>query len=285
MSIKQELLPLLQTKVTAHFNDQLAFTACSGSYMYGHHSNSKSDIDMMVILKSTENRTQQLLLVEEFIPHYLAFHKELQQTPDLDFPGEYVTTSQIEDAINGRGFDSDKDEEKITLSSITADYFCEQIDNSYRLWLSMMAFSLYVAGDLASFCDYKMRALTTIIKYLLFESQASHADAQSLLDYLLSNTDKNASFGITEKYSAIVQQELHFFELALHFLYTEGVLCAPSNGIYTVNCHAIQDWQISVLHHLKNRGFQNEPLLSLADQHKLSLTAHRLHKNNQDQYL
>ena len=82
----------------------------SGSFAYQGARQSRSDIDVVVVLDrsvASPASEETMELIRSFVDAYLAVHARHDFDPDLDFPGEFVTPAMLEEAIGWRSLDLD----------------------------------------------------------------------------------------------------------------------------------------------------------------------------------
>jgi len=193
----------------------------SGSFAYDGARAGHSDIDVVVVLGKAIRApagADTTVLIRRFVDEYLALHAAHGLQPDLDFPGEFLTELLIQQAAEGRGLACDGSLGRLWLSAVESEeYWINRPDRWFRAWLSMTAFSQYLAGSRSYHSAAKLCAWKTILRFVLL-----HAGTLSLV--LDDVFDRLTQFGVKERYRSFRAVEHGWVHRALHELAAEGAL-------------------------------------------------------------
>lgn len=89
----EKLLNAFNEGISRNFNDDLAFAFITGS-VARQEEQPNSDIDMLVVVKSVDFDG-----IEKFKKWYMDIHETFAHTPDMDYPGEVVSETNLQRAL------------------------------------------------------------------------------------------------------------------------------------------------------------------------------------------
>lgn len=213
----------------------------SGSFAYQGARQSRSDIDVVVVLDlsvAPPASEETMELIRSFVDAYLAVHARHGFDPDLDFPGEFVTPAMLEQAIEWRSLDLDGGVPARFPPVLADDYWLDRPDRWYNAWISMTAFSRFPVGDRDYYSAVKLAAWKTIARFLLLR-----ADRRLLTpDEMLLGLDQ---FGVKPRYPDFWTVERDWVDRVLEDLQTEGAVVL-ANGLIESNLDRLGEWQRQV---------------------------------------
>lgn len=255
-----------------NFRGNLIFLISSGSFAYRGATKGRSDLDVMAVLKEDVRdmpRDDLRRMTHGFIDEYIAIHEEYDYALDDVFPGEYITPTNVRDAINGRGFETTT-VGKLCLPKASNEYYLGSRENYYRAWRSMLAFSKKLAGNETQFQSAKLQAWETNIKYLLSSRDLRRVNRDSLLRILTSVEDKWESVGVTKKYLTFSEDEKEYVERVLTRLRIQGILDYSDDEFEVKNANLSQ-WENEIVESIgSGRIMQSSFLFSDEDDERFA---------------
>ena len=209
----------------------------SGSFVYGGAQPGESDIDVVVVLDaaSVPADGDTLARIRRFVDVYLEVHAEAGLDPDLDFPGEYVVPAALDEAIAWRGIATEGRVARELPPPDAPDYWIGRPDRWFNAWLSMTAFTRFLAGDPFYHDAQKLAAWTTIARFLLLRSGGGALAEEELWPDL-------AQFGVKSRYHALRPLEEPCLRRALALLEREGVL-TRDDGLLVPAMEPLRAWE------------------------------------------
>jgi hypothetical protein len=159
----------------------VSYAFLTGGFVLGTSSN---DIDIVVVLRrdrlTAYDMAQYQNIACRFSEEYLTIHQKLGYLPDLDFPSDILTDVQIENAIEGRGFDLMN--QKLALRSISDNdgFLDEKIDYRVWLWELLTTSEGFITGSYEDFRRDRLKAIETITLFALCSSDPITSDVALL---------------------------------------------------------------------------------------------------------
>lgn len=258
----QEIKDEIIQKAKVVFGDDLHFVSLAGSVIYGGSVLGKSDLDIVLLLNDNFliNNTKEQLHEKcmKFAEHYIYIHKKYGFSPDLLFPGEFLTLGMVDDVIAGRGF-AVKDN-RLHLPPASGSYYLGSEETWFRAWLSMLAFSKRLQGSSVEFRKIQKRAWKTIILFLLSKHDGLHIAPTDITQSLIKNTNKALGFGVTDNYFLFEALELLIIKDVFKMLCKEGFL-TKKKQIYFLNKDKILDWEKRLVQKISNKTIRNAELI------------------------
>lgn len=189
----------------------------SGSFVYGGARPGESDIDVVVLLDPAPvpADAETLSRIRRFVDRYLEVHAEAGLDPDLDFPGEYLVPAQLDEALAWRGVATGGRVARELPPPDAPDYWIGRPDRWFNAWLSMTAFTRFLAGDRAHHEARKLAAWIAIVRFLLLRSGPGPVGEEALWAGL-------DQFGVKPRYHALRLLEEPWLARALDALGSEG---------------------------------------------------------------
>lgn len=223
------------------FAGRLKAAWLSGSAVYQGAKPGRSDIDVVVVLEGdvalpADEAT--IAQIRRFVDEYLLVHARLGLDPDLDFPGEYVVPATLEEAIAWRGFAYEGAVPAEFPPVDSSDYWLGRPDRWFHAWVSMTAFSRFLAGDRAFHSEAKLAAWTAVVRFVLRNVAAASASIDDLLPML-------AQFGLKPSYRAFWPGEREWVRRAVEALEAQGFV-ALDHGRIVPNRSRLQQWEREV---------------------------------------
>jgi hypothetical protein len=168
------------------------------------------DIDTMVILDDSMLNDKELFKEKwaGFVLGYRDIHTLYGFKPDNAFPGDFVTVSQVYDAVNGRGFVNKDGQIYLQPMNSIQD---ESSENDYRLFRSMLIIGRYISGNESFLNDVKSLSTDCLIKYLFIKKP--EMTVNDIITELLSGNEKEL-YGFDKRY------EPHFSRYMLPLIRT-----------------------------------------------------------------
>jgi len=188
--MKDDTLKQLSQLIEDFFGDTLEFALVYGSRARNEHQEN-SDIDLMLVFTEVCEKSK----IEDFKRRFVYFQQNQDFIADTKWPGEFLTLSDLQRAIDGYGFVKDGDYVDIDLIEPTAwSNF-----NEYRLWLCAMAGpNIFVNGNKESFGKYQSEAFYKIILSALLARRADVFFESELLEELVTKGKKYLGFCDTQ---------------------------------------------------------------------------------------
>lgn len=252
----------LSTAINKCFGNLSKYAYFSGTFAYGGAKKKKSDIDITIVFKNAVyllKKDKFINNLKEFIKKYENIHKKYNYCLDKVFSGEYVTVSQIEDAIKGRGFSVNK-KGHLYLPLASNRYYLKNREHWFRAWLSSIAFSVPVNKGPGLSVSNKINAWQTIILFILATTKTDNLDANSILVFLLNNSNKWAGMGITKHYIFFKEMETKVVEKALKSLQSKGFLVVR-NGMYKKVKNKLYEWEKEISKSILSGKVKRSPFL------------------------
>ncbi len=252
---------------TTLFKTDLEYIFFSGSVAYGGGRLQHSDIDVGLVLADdyASNHSHEFIVENciAFAKEYFQINSKHLFIPDDVFPGEFLTSGLISDAIEGRGFSVRGG--KLYLPTASTDYYLSNINHWFRAWLSMTAFSVFGGGNLDMFTENKRKAWKTLVLYFATVSSGDTLSAMAILDELSNESNKWIGFGVTENYHYFYLYEFEYVDLALKTLAEEGYFQQRGDR-YLVDKTAVTRWEKQVARSIENGSvIKHKPITVMED--------------------
>lgn len=242
----------------------MLYSYLSGTFAYGGATKNKSDIDITVVFDDSiylVEKSEFLAKVKIFVQLYREIHKTFSYKTDDVFPGEYLTLSQVEDAIRGRGFSVGPDGH-LCLPTASDEYYLSNKETWFRAWLSSLAFSQFLSGDKDLLVNNKVSAWKTILLFLFSRDMSRRKrDEQGVLDFILENTNKWESIGVTNRYIYFKEAEMSFVKMAFSQLALEGFLVKDWPGAFSLNVPQLVRWEWEFVDVLQSQKIRRSDIL------------------------
>jgi hypothetical protein len=235
----------------------------SGSYAYEGARPGHSDADIVIVLDERVTLPADeatLRRIRRFVDSYLAVHARHGLDPDLEFPGEFVTSGMIEETIAWRGLAHEGGLPEPAFPAVESrDYWLGRPDRWYNAWLSETAFSRFPVGDRDYHDRVKLDAWTAIVRFLLLRAPRPSLTPDELLLGV-------AQFGVKPRYPAFWDFERPWVDRALETLAAEGAVgLAP--GRVEPRTERLREWEATVREAIvRDRG--PPPLLLDPERHR-----------------
>jgi 8-amino-7-oxononanoate synthase len=242
--------------------DDFSYAIIAGSFAYGGGAKGMSDIDFGVIFKNSalEQSDKVREGIIEFIKAYKNFNLINGFVPDYLFPGEYMTQGQVEDAINGRSFRIDKQNQRLEIPVLTNDDFLKDYERWFQVWLTLNAFGIYFYGDIDAFVQNKVLCWKTIILYLLSNTLLDKINESSVISLITSSTFESQDFKIDPSYEQFELKESIFVKVVLDMLVGEKYL-KIDGGNYMINSLAVDEWKKKTIMEAQTGVTKKSPFL------------------------
>ena len=209
------------------FGPRLKAAWLSGSFVYDGARPGRSDIDVVLLVDegaAVPADEAMLAAIRAFVDEYLAVHARLGLDPDLDFPGEYVAPATLKEAIAWRGLALDGGIAERFPPVESPDYWLGRPDRWFHAWLSMTAFSRFLAGSRPAWEAAKLAAWRTVARFVLLRSGQRAVAADALWEAL-------GQFGVKPRYRAFRALERPWLKRALAGLEAEGEVAVDGERI------------------------------------------------------
>lgn len=244
------------------FGDGCRAAWLSGSAVYQGAKPGRSDIDVVVVLDgdvALPADESTIALIRRFVDEYLQVHAWRGLDPDLDFPGEYVVPATLEQAIAWRGFAYEGAVPAEFPPVESSDYWLGRPDRWFHAWVSMTAFSRFLAGDRAYHSEAKLAAWTAVVRFVLRNVAAASLSIDDVLPML-------AQFGLKPSYRGFWSDERESVRRAVEALDAEGFLALDEDRIVP-NRPRLLEWEREVESAIARDGGR-PPLLLPPDLHR-----------------
>ena len=234
------------------FGNLTLYSFLGGSVAFGIDADS-SDIDCIVVLRDKAYKDIEIReKVNRFAEGYIKLHYALGRIPDPKFPGDVISASQKEEALAGRGF-VNKGEIELPPILKFGDWDKQNVD--YRVWLTEIAFgnNTFLTGNLHQFQDDSLRAIDTIVKFLLLLSKNDSISPENLCNEIFK---RGKSFlGLSDRYRPVFENLL-LEKLKISFARLErlGFVVRSGNNLYLTNTKLIRGWKTDILKTAKEIG-------------------------------
>ncbi|MBI2453109.1 hypothetical protein HYV56_00220 [Candidatus Peregrinibacteria bacterium] len=262
--------------ITRNFREYVRLVITSGTFAYGGATKGKSDVDILVVCEegiTNLSRKDLFDWLTSFIEDYIGIHKRHDYCSDTTFPGEYITTSNVEDALAGRGFHVTEDD-ALHLPMASDDYYMKDPERWYRAWRSALAFGKCLHGSEEEFAEMKNQAWEMIILFVLLQNDLTSVSSSTLFDVMIDPENKWNGIGITAKYKSFRDDERVYVESVLLRLSANGFLTLSDDGSYTPNMTKIKEWEAEVVKRLKDGSIKKASfLLTLEEMQELAKLA------------
>ena len=142
MDKREQIIQEFKGGINTVFGNLVEYVFLSGRFAYGTDEKGKCDIDVITVLKNEfENVDSKIAqeMIKKAASTYLEIHAKYGYKPDMLFPGEYITSKQVEDSLNGRGYHLRNG--NVYLPIVCSDDYWLRYENEYRAWRSMSAFN------------------------------------------------------------------------------------------------------------------------------------------------
>jgi hypothetical protein len=166
-TIKQEF----SDSINRNFDGLLEFSFFSGRFAFDSAKKYKSDIDCIVVLNNSAYQQNLSGGLEGFVKDYIKIHKTYNYLPDMHFPGDVLTRAQLNESLQGRGYEVIGD--SLHLSPVISEQDFDKPDMDYRIWRNEMCFNngRFICGDYEKFRQGRILAAKSIISFLISEGQ------------------------------------------------------------------------------------------------------------------
>ena len=234
----------------------------SGSFLYRGAEPGRSDIDVVVVLDEATSLPadeETLERIRAFVLSYLDIHAREELDPDLDFPTEYVVPATLEQAIAWRGFAAGGAMIDQFPPVESSDYWLGRPDRWFHAWVSMTAFSRFLAGERDYHERMKLAAWKAIVRFLLLRSNGSAVGSDQIWQGL-------AQFGAKPTYHDFWSIEGDWIERALAELEAEGSLYRSGDRAIPV-MPRLRQWEGRIEAAIQSDD-GNPPLLLPPGQHR-----------------
>jgi len=241
----------LGNKVSRIFGNYMDYSFLAGTHAYSDGKPNKSDADVVVVLQSSIQKArphERETMCQRFTDAYLEVHSQINAKPDFLFPGELVTTLQVEDALRGRGLEVL--DEGLSITPIYSDSQWDQDSElTYRALRSMSAFNggQFLAGNERAFNKNREIAWGEIAKYLLCGKE--YVRIESMLDDIVAGG--KPYLGIAQTYEpgfSII--EGRYLEEVFSSLAKSKYIQEISYSLCKVNKKKLRAWEISRIDHI-----------------------------------
>ena len=251
----------LREAVAASFGRACKAVWLSGSFVYKGEHCGRSDIDVVIVLDESvpvPADRPTVASIEGFIDAYLEVHARHGLDPDLDFPAEYVVPSTIEQAIEWRGLALDGAMATKFPSSVPPDYWLDRPDRWFHAWLSMTAFSRFLAGDRDWHAAAKVAAWRAILRFILLGARRPLAEVDLPASL--------AQFGMKPSYQSFWTREREWIRKALGDLAAENCI-VQADGMLIPDAMQMNEWRQRVEERIE-QGDDGSPLLLPPELHR-----------------
>lgn len=160
--------------------------------------------DVDVFFLTTEEIDESLR--EELVDDYMRLHEQADLSPDVGYPGEYVTKSEFQDALAGKGFHYD---DGVVIQDLERGESMWNEFNSHRHHLSAIGGATeLVYGSPVELFEDKMAALRTLVTVLLLEKDRSTVEVSEIVSWLTDGGKYHMGFKPTESERAYLSEKL-----------------------------------------------------------------------------
>ncbi|MEK7613835.1 MAG: GNAT family N-acetyltransferase [Patescibacteria group bacterium] len=258
----QEIKDDITGSAESIFETDLEYIFLSGSVTYGGGVLGKSDLDAVLLFNDNlllHNTKEQLFnKCLNFAQQYIRIHKKYGFSPDLLFPGEFLTRAMVNDALAGRGFAVRFN--RLYLPQSSNQYYLTSEETWFRAWLSMLACSILLKGSEVNFKKIQRGAWKTIILFHIAQRAPMQVTPLEIAKIMVNNTDKSHGFGITKNYFLFEALELPTIKEAFEELSQEGYL-VKKRKTYTVVIKKVASWENTLVKNISNKNIQQAPLI------------------------
>ncbi|MCM8803279.1 MAG: hypothetical protein NC827_08245 [Candidatus Omnitrophica bacterium] len=258
---KQQINNEFRRGIKRTFGNLVEYAFFSGRFAYNTAEIDKSDIDIIIVLKnefeSVDNKIAQRI-IKKAVTKYLEIHEKYGYKPDLLFPGEYVTSRQIEDSLAGRGYHIN--ERNIYLPIVCSEDYWNIQENEYRAWRSMSAFNNreLIIGNEKLFQKNRRKAWVEIIKFLFLEGRK--LTPEKIFERIINGGE--GYLGICKDYEPeFSKQELYIVKKSLQYLENQGFVINNQEENYTVVENKLNSWQEEIINRLRHSNWNGKHIV------------------------
>lgn len=246
---------LFKDAIKSSFNEEhIIYAFLTGPFTFG---SAKHDIDMVVVIDN--KRLNPLEKIEyqkrilKFVEKYLRIHKFLGYAPDLDFPSDVVTYTQIEDSINGRGFDVKDSKLYLRKIKTKKDYFNTKIDYRVYLWELITSCEGFILGDYTKYIVDKFRALNTILLYTISKLESGKVTLRDIKEKIFTLA------GLDERYDVVSDYIEPMIVYMLRIMSFQGYIAQEDEKIL-LKKEKIREWEKSIIEKHRTNNWKGKPL-------------------------
>ena len=228
--------------------EHITYAFLTGPFTFG---SAKHDIDIVVVIDENKlqpfERERYIEKILMFVEKYLRIHKFFGYTPDLDFPSDVITVSQIEDAIKGRGFDIEDDKLYLRKIKTKEDYLDSKIDYRVYLWELITSHESFILGNYPKYIVDMFRALETILLFVLSNIEKDETTFCCIKEKIITLPD------LDRRYKIILDYLEPMINYALKIMSFQGYIIKKENN-FLLNKEKINMWVNSVVkRHKENK--------------------------------
>jgi hypothetical protein len=248
--------------VRSTFGSRLRSAWLSGSFVYGGAQPGASDIDIVIVLEEGEPVPadgEALARIRSFVDIYLNVHAGCGLDPDLDFPGEYVVPAALDEAIEWRGVAVEGRVARELPPPDSPDYWIGRPDRWSNAWLSMTAFTRYLAGDRSYHEAQKRAAWRSMARFILLRSAAPIRRDDIWAEL--------TQFGVKPRYHLLRAVEEPYLARALDTLEAEGALTREGDRLVP-QMESLRGWERRLAATIAAREGDLGPLVLPPDLHR-----------------
>jgi len=239
--------------------EHIAYAFLTGPFTFG---SAKHDIDIVVVIDEDKlqpfEKEKYIEKILTFVEKYLRIHKFLGYIPDLDFPSDVVTTSQIEDAINGRGFDIKNDKLYLREIKTKEDYLDNKIDYRVYLWELITSYEGFILGNYPKYIVDMQRALETILLFCLSNIEENETTLECIKEKIIVLP------GLDSRYKVISNYLEPLIKYMLKIMNSQGYIVNKEN-YFLLNKEKIQQWESSIIKRHKENRWKGKSLFESWD--------------------
>jgi hypothetical protein len=244
------------------FGNLIEYAFFSGRFAYGADKMNKSDIDIVIVLRNEFEHVNNKIaqeMIRKAVCKYLEIHRKYGYKPDVLFPGEYVTSKQIEDSLNGRGYHVSNG--NIYLPIVDSEDYWDVHENEYRAWRSMCAFNnrKIIIGNKKLFYRNRKKAWREIIKFLLLNEEK--ITTKRVLNLIINGG--KGYLGICSDYEPeFSKRESHIIKESLQYLENLGYVTKSSEEIYRPVRDKLNNWRKRVISRIQNNRWIGKQIIN-----------------------
>jgi len=197
---KQRIRQEFSDSINRNFDKLLDFSFFSGRFAFDSAEKLKSDIDCIVVLNNLAYGQNMVPRLEGFVRDYIRIHKTYNYLPDVHFPGDVLAKAQLNESLQGRGYEVIED--SLCLSPIISEQDFDKLDMDYRIWRNEMCFNngRFICGDYVRFKQSRVLATKSIISFLVAEGEICQ-NPEEIIQLILKKG--RSYFGIDSKYYGV----------------------------------------------------------------------------------
>ena len=193
--MKKEIWKKFRKVVEEIFEDYLVFACINGRAAVDLDETGESDIDVFAVLQDDIPTNVFREKWETFVRAYRDIHIHFGYKYDTDFPGDFLTLSQLKECVSGRGFDIRNG--KLFVEPIYSKEE-ESYEHDFRIFRSMLTIGCFLTGDNLLFTQAKQLAVETTVKFILYRDHLL-----STKEIILKLKEKKEIFGFDERYEPV----------------------------------------------------------------------------------